>query len=908
MAGAVNVQVTIDARDEGAAEQLLKLKQIASELGLQFNAATKEAQGLGLSIGSLGRDLSGAFAGAIEGATGLRTVLFQVALAYEAVHAASAFLKEGFAATNTLEQARLGIAGEIVASATIRDSTGKALDGQAKFAAATAEADKQMQALRQDASRVGIEATTLVDIFTKSVAPALRGGGNLDSLREETTKLAVLAQELNVPYTTLSATLLQILNGHVQQRNQLVAILGISNEELKTASERGKIQDLLNAKLAKFGDLAEHQSSTLALIGGKLKAGLEEQAVSAVEPFVREIEQKVGPALQHLDLSGISSSLHDLSSLTARLFGEAFDKAVAGAQELSGWLKTHKTEVDETLGVAGDLAREIGAIAADVLSGATSLAEWVTSSGLLRGTMEFVAASFREIREDAEAIARGARESIGPGPGSSIFANLIPGGATFVQAMAEFRAFHDRAQADLQASITAARAQAGNLIGPISTPTSFATLIGDTKVTGDKTPAPPDKSAARKALQQATEEEQAAIRLISEQEKIATQQAEDDHKRGILDLKAYYIARARIEYDALQQEIDVKEVLLAKEKDPGKRAILLSEIEIDQAKQLEATRHFTAEYQLEAAKRAKADETAARAGLTEQGASIRDTLAAKVADVHAQVDVGTITKVEGAKQLADAYREALGQLLLLIDATKKLAVSTGDPKLSLEVLKLQTEYSRITVEAKKATESSNDFAKTLSQAVGKSFDQAFGGGLDHVRTGLQAIREVIAALIADIQRGIADPLGKRLASALLGFLGGGGGLSIGSDIPTPDLSSVTSLLPGAASGGYVTGPGTSTSDSIPARLSAGEYVLPALAVRRLGGPSAVARMAGGGYVSSGGGDSHHSIELRVHHDPSVILEVMGSSQGQKLTVHTLHTNQKAASAVLGINRQGVPRV
>lgn len=41
-------------------------------------------------------------------------------------------------------------------------------------------------------------------------------------------------------------------------------------------------------------------------------------------------------------------------------------------------------------------------------------------------------------------------------------------------------------------------------------------------------------------------------------------------------------------------------------------------------------------------------------------------------------------------------------------------------------------------------------------------------------------------------------------------------------------------LPGFASGGYVSGPGTSRSDSIPARLSNGEYVMSAEAVRRIG--------------------------------------------------------------------------
>lgn len=49
------------------------------------------------------------------------------------------------------------------------------------------------------------------------------------------------------------------------------------------------------------------------------------------------------------------------------------------------------------------------------------------------------------------------------------------------------------------------------------------------------------------------------------------------------------------------------------------------------------------------------------------------------------------------------------------------------------------------------------------------------------------------------------------------------------------FGSIFSLFGGGfASGGYVSGPGTSTSDSIPARLSAGEYVIRADAVRRVG--------------------------------------------------------------------------
>ncbi|XKM14236.1 phage tail length tape measure family protein [Orbaceae bacterium ac157xtp] len=47
-------------------------------------------------------------------------------------------------------------------------------------------------------------------------------------------------------------------------------------------------------------------------------------------------------------------------------------------------------------------------------------------------------------------------------------------------------------------------------------------------------------------------------------------------------------------------------------------------------------------------------------------------------------------------------------------------------------------------------------------------------------------------------------------------------------------SAATSAVAMAATGGYISGPGTSTSDSIPARLSDGEYVVKAAAVKKYG--------------------------------------------------------------------------
>lgn len=75
-----------------------------------------------------------------------------------------------------------------------------------------------------------------------------------------------------------------------------------------------------------------------------------------------------------------------------------------------------------------------------------------------------------------------------------------------------------------------------------------------------------------------------------------------------------------------------------------------------------------------------------------------------------------------------------------------------------------------------------------------------------------SVEAAVARIIAAVERAIAALARLRAAQAASG--GGGGG--------------------GFARGGYVTGPGTETSDSIPAWLSRGEFVIRAAAVRKYG--------------------------------------------------------------------------
>jgi hypothetical protein len=150
----------------------------------------------------------------------------------------------------------------------------------------------------------------------------------------------------------------------------------------------------------------------------------------------------------------------------------------------------------------------------------------------------------------------------------------------------------------------------------------------------------------------------------------------------------------------------------------------------------------------------------------------------------------------------------------------------------------------------------------------RSFGEAIGGlGRSIVKTIQGIVAEMVAAAIV-----------RKLVGGVLGFSGGG---VVGSVRGNQTQS-------GFAAGGYVSGPGGPTSDSIAARLSNGEFVVNARATRdNLGLLEAInaspLRAQGyrrgyamGGLVESMPGGSL-SATLHASSDPGVILKIVDSN-------------------------------
>lgn len=150
-----------------------------------------------------------------------------------------------------------------------------------------------------------------------------------------------------------------------------------------------------------------------------------------------------------------------------------------------------------------------------------------------------------------------------------------------------------------------------------------------------------------------------------------------------------------------------------------------------------------------------------------------------------------------------------------------------------------------------------------------------------------SIEDMVGNFSQALARMALEAAAQQALMALFGGGGGGGG--------------VISAIGGFAEGGAVSGPGTGTSDSIVARLSDGEYVMPARTVQRYGVGMMDAmrrgdlpRFASGGLVGSGSGGSSGGGGVTILNsiDPSMLSEFLASASGEKIVMNHISKNAR----------------
>ncbi len=288
----------------------------------------------------------------------------------------------------------------------------------------------------------------------------------------------------------------------------------------------------------------------------------------------------------------------------------------------------------------------------------------------------------------------------------------------------------------------------------------------------------------------------------------------------------------------------------------------------------------------------------------EAEAQFRDIEAAQE-DIQAQVQQGLIFEFEGEDKIIALEKERLPLLKELSAEMESVAQATGDPEKTAQVKELNSAIRELEVSADLAGQRMAEFKKTVQDAMVNGLAQFFIDVTSGTKDVKDAFRDMVLSVIESIQQMLAQMLAMMAVKAMFGAFGFSTvGMSGGGQVK-------------AASGGLIRGPGTATSDSIPAWLSDGEFVVRAAVVKRPGvldhlkelnrgmasprirQAGGIRRFAEGGLVSVGSGKASLESSLTVGLEQGLVLKELSSPEGQRVLVRLLGQNKRATRQAIG---------
>ena len=228
---------------------------------------------------------------------------------------------------------------------------------------------------------------------------------------------------------------------------------------------------------------------------------------------------------------------------------------------------------------------------------------------------------------------------------------------------------------------------------------------------------------------------------------------------------------------------------------------------------------------------------------------LQTELDTKQVELDGKRDAGAIAQRDYANQ-SYAIQNSIYTLKKAELDAELLRLQTLDKSLVVEQKIANIKKQKAENEAKKpldeAQKSAKDYADWINKSMldtqmtitktadmlGNGFGEAISGVITKTKTAKEAIKDMGRSFLTVIAQMIAKQLALNFTIAIMGKPNESGGTTGGwlSGI----IGAFTSSPTGYAGGGHVKGAGTSTSDSIPAMLSNGEYVMPAKATQEYG--------------------------------------------------------------------------
>jgi hypothetical protein len=316
-----------------------------------------------------------------------------------------------------------------------------------------------------------------------------------------------------------------------------------------------------------------------------------------------------------------------------------------------------------------------------------------------------------------------------------------------------------------------------------------------------------------------------------------------------------------------------------------RRNVLLQQyrVELERARATDVARALTLERIVEL-------QTAEQQLVAEKTKLARDTqqFAEREQEIQFQRQQGLITEQQAQNQLfAVAQQKARVEL----EAYEKLKEQLGN-NLTAES---RRQLDAFITAAKQGLQSLTPAAIAMNNALQQGFETAINGLL----AGTFKLKDAFKNLAQSVAQQFTQIISRRIAGGIFGAIAGGGfGGGLGK-------------IFGFAEGGMVRGPGSGTSDSIPARLSNGEFVQPARtvahygadfmeALRRLQVPKLGLGAGGGKRFAAGGlvGQSNSAATAARSQDMPVQVNIQNSGQAKSATAESSFDGKGLVISVL----------
>lgn len=451
----MTVKVQIKGESGSAVKAVEQFRQATDRARDALGRIVSAGKGMAPALDGVGRAGAGAGSGlgaAAGAATGMTGSFIKAQVVIEGLRRAldltlgsfSKFTAMGIGYNAAMESAELGIASLIATQGKFIDGQGRELKGMEALNAAHKVATEQMQQLKIAGLETTATTQELVVAFQQGLAPGLAAGLDVNQIRKFTVAMTQAAGALGLPMNQLAEEVRDLLGGNINPRNTRIATaLGITNEQIRTlrAQNPGALFAFLDDKLKTFQLAGVETAKTWGGLTSNVKEALETFSGMGTQPLFEKVKAglqdafsgifdtknaRVSDAFQGLLQAGqtVFSALGDLSQ-------EALGWLMDSLRSASEWLSQNKTTVDEIVGAATELARQVGGLLADIIEIATGTTKTKAETGELVTTFRALAVIIGVIRDLITLIWAGVKTV-----GAIVFSILLYPIAKFLESLA----------------------------------------------------------------------------------------------------------------------------------------------------------------------------------------------------------------------------------------------------------------------------------------------------------------------------------------------------------------------------------------------------------------------------------------------------------------------------------------